>query len=94
VITDFPIWLAEETGYRALALPNESPASVLDLAAHFPGTSLLVVDDEPGGGRWPAILDEGGPGAECFQRLPIPAPADPYTSRAIEETRLYRVGCR
>ena len=27
VISRFPIWLAEETGWRALALPNESPAS-------------------------------------------------------------------
>jgi hypothetical protein len=94
VITDFPIWLAEETGYRALALPNESPESVLDLAARFPGTSLLVVDDDAEGGRWPRILAQGGPGAECFERLPIAAPADPYASRAIEDTRMYRVGCR
>jgi hypothetical protein len=94
VITDFPIWLAEETGYRALALPNEPPASVLDLAARFPGTTLLVVDVGPDAGRWPAILDEGGAGAECFEPIPIPTPADPYASRAIGETRMYRVGCR
>jgi hypothetical protein len=94
VITDFPIWLAEETGYRTLALPNEPPASVLDLASRFPGTTLLVVDAGQDAGRWPAILDDRGPGASCFQALPIPSPSDDYAGRAIRETRMYRVGCR
>jgi hypothetical protein len=94
IITDFPIWLAEETGFQALALPNEPPAVVLDLAAHFPGTSLLVVDAGPDAGSWPAILFTGAAGADCFERLPLPEPADPYLRRAVEDTQLYRVGCR
>jgi hypothetical protein len=94
VITDFPIWLAEETGVRSLALPNEPPRSVLDLAGRFPGTSLLIVDAGIDAGRWPAILAEGGPGSECFQPIAMPEPAaDPLAKRAIEETRLYRVAC-
>ena len=50
VITNFPIWLAESQRIPALALPDESPADVLDLAHDpaFPGTHLLVVvGDEP-----------------------------------------------
>ena len=38
-ITDFPIWLAAATGTRALALPAESPASVVDLARTFGGNN-------------------------------------------------------
>ena len=30
VITDFPIWLAETARVRSLALPDETPADVLD----------------------------------------------------------------
>ncbi len=37
IITNFPIWLSESTGARALALPAESPADVLDLANTLPG---------------------------------------------------------
>jgi len=92
VITDLPIWLAEETGLRTLALPDESPASVLDLARRFPGTDLLVVNTDLG--RWPAILDEGGPGAECFRPIAFPDTLDPAAARALAETRLYRVTCR
>jgi hypothetical protein len=93
VISDYPIWLAEETGRRSLALPDEPPASVLDLAAAFPGTHLLVVDRREGGGRWPAILEEGLPGSECFRRIDLPKPADPLTLRAVAGTQAYRVGC-
>ena len=37
VIANFPIWMAEASGSTPLALPDESPADVLDLAAAFPG---------------------------------------------------------
>jgi hypothetical protein len=94
VITDFPIWLAEETGYRALALPNEPPESVLDLARHFPGATLLVVDRGTDAGLWPGVLDQRATGSTCFERLEIPTPADPYLRQAIEATQMYRVGCR
>jgi hypothetical protein len=69
VITDFPIWLATEDNVHALALPNERPAEVLDLATRF-GAKLLVVgqDDE---GQWPEILDPEEPGSECFRLVPL-----------------------
>ena len=74
VITDFPIWLAEETGARAIALPDESPDSVLDLARHFPGTSLVIATDG-GDGRWPAIAGTDPTGIRCFQPVPLRASA-------------------
>src|SRR4029078_11701294 len=35
VIHDFPIWLAETSRRPALALPDESPMDVIDLAKYF-----------------------------------------------------------
>ena len=43
VIANFPIWMAWAERVDALALPDETPADVLDLAAAFPGTRLLVI---------------------------------------------------
>ncbi len=43
VIANHPIWVAEAGGVRALALPDESVASVLDLARTF-GARIVVVD--------------------------------------------------
>jgi hypothetical protein len=70
VITDFPIYLAEETGAYALALPDEPPASVVDLASHFPGTRLLLVatDDE---GLWPEAALADSVGLACFDFVPL-----------------------
>jgi hypothetical protein len=94
IITDFPIWLADTTGNPALALPEEPPADVLDLARAFPGTRAVVVLDGPGEDRlWPGILADGGPGAECFDELPLPAPTDPALAAALDGTRVYRIGC-
>jgi hypothetical protein len=90
VITNFPIWLAETLRVPALALPDESAASVASLAAAFPGTSLVVVDgrDE---GRYPAAFDSGEPGAACFRELLLSA-SNP-TSAFLADTRVFRVVC-
>ena len=92
IITNFPIWLSESTGARALALPAESPADVIDLASHFKGTSLLILhgDDH---GDWPEILDTDAPSADCFDEIDIGTPADPKLARALENTRVYRLDC-
>ena len=66
VITDAPIWLAESAHVRTLGLPDESPASVLDLADRF-GAKLLIVRDETNR-DWPGILSSGEEAAECFRR--------------------------
>ena len=65
IVTDFPIWLAEARRLPTLALPDESPADVVSLAAAFPGTRYLVMmDDEHG--AWPDVLAGSASGADCF----------------------------
>jgi hypothetical protein len=93
VITDNPIWLAESAHVTTLALPEESPEAVVALAQRF-GAKLLVVtiDDSR---EWPGILDEGGPGSECFRNVSL---AD-YSGRttedraALAQVRVFRVIC-
>jgi hypothetical protein len=73
VITDVPIYLAYVTGSHALALPDEPPDSVVDLARHFPGTHLLIVD-EANAGIWPEIGGNAPLAARvpvCFRRLDL-----------------------
>lgn len=92
VITDYPIWLSETSGVPGLALPDESPASVLDLAAAFPGTRTLIIH----GGQhtlWPEVIDAGGPGTECFDEVTLGAPADRAQAAALEGTRVFRLVC-
>lgn len=72
VISDHPIWLATQDGVRAISLPDEFPADVLDLANHF-GAKMLIVE-AANGGQWPEILDSEEPGAECFRRVPLQVP--------------------
>ena len=90
VITTFPIWLAESQRIPALALPDETPDDVLDLAASFPGTRLLVIVGDHG--RWPGVLDGSGQGTACFHELdlgPGPAPGpDP-----LADTRAFEIAC-
>jgi hypothetical protein len=91
VITDFPIWLAESTDAKALALPAETPEQVLDLARFFDARLLIIGGGDHGG--WPAVLDSGAPGASCFERLELRPPTDPGLATAIADTRVYRVSC-
>ncbi len=90
VITDFPIWLAESQRIPALALPDESPNDVLNLAESFAGTHLLIVGGEHG--RWPGVLDSLSRAAGCFHELDLgPGPAgepDPLAA-----TRAFEIVC-
>jgi hypothetical protein len=90
VITDWPIWLASELGRPALALPDESPATVLDLAHRF-GARFVVILSPDG----PTTVGASGSGTDqpglpdltgqsCFTNLPLPATAGPGA-------RLYRI---
>jgi len=81
VITDTPIWLAEETGHEALALPDEPPASVLDLAQHFAATLLIVQIDN--GSQWPEVAATTADDAPCFMPVPVPALAGVAVFRII-----------
>ena len=91
-ITDFPIWFSTATGVPGLALPDEPPAAVLDLAAAFTGTEFVVIH---GGAHtlWPAIVDAGGPGTECFEEVPLGTPRDRAQAAALAGTRVFRLVC-
>jgi hypothetical protein len=91
VVTDFPIWLAEAGRVPSLALPDEPPADVLDLAARFGARMLLLVGSEHG--RWPAVLGTPDPAARCFEEVPLPVPANPVDARALADVRLFRIRC-
>ena len=69
VITDNPIWLAEAARVPAIALPEESPDAVVELARQF-GATLLVL--RSGTDReWPEILNGAESDAKCFQEVPL-----------------------
>jgi hypothetical protein len=90
IITDAPIWMPYTGGGTGLALPFESPASVLDLAHRFHASIVVVASaNQP----FPATLAAGGAGSECFQAVEIGRPADPAFARALEGTSVYRVVC-
>jgi hypothetical protein len=92
VITDFPIWFAEATRHHAIALPNEPPESILDLARSFdPPARILVVSASNEGGVWPAAILTGAPGAECF--VPIELPDPPTDPGALDDILAFRIRC-
>lgn len=93
VITDFPIWLAEETGIRTLALPDEAPESILDLARQFPGTALVISSDL-GGGRWPEIALADPTGIRCLEPVPLPGQRGPNNGEdPLAGIRVFRIVC-
>lgn len=89
VIANHPIWLAEVERVPTLALPDEEPTAVVDLARTF-GARLLVIDTDAHG-RWPAVLDTDGPDAACFAPLTL----DPAHARATgaDRFRAWRIVC-
>ncbi len=93
IITNFPIWLAETPGVRALALPAESPSDVVDLASDpaFAGTRLLIVIGHDHGG-WPAVLDRPGPAVDCFHELSLGAGPSGVTD-PLADVRVFEVAC-
>jgi len=94
VIADFPIWYAEGMREQAVALPDEPPTAILDLARRF--NARLLVISKPDHGRWPAVLDAGGPDTTCFSEIHLAPPADAVLAAALRGTRVFRitlVGC-
>jgi hypothetical protein len=90
VISNFPIWLAETQGVPGLALPNEPPSDVLDLARRF--DARLVVLAAAQHGQWPAVLETGAADAECFRELDLgPGPAG--SSDPLADVRVYEIVC-
>ena len=89
VIARSPIWLAEETGVRALALPDETPADVLDLARAFPGTSVVISGTNTGE-RWPSVAQTDPVGIQCFEPVPL---IDPSGRGLFDDLRVFRIIC-
>jgi len=94
VITNNPIWLADATGVTALALPQESPTSVVTLARHF-HSKLLIVARPDAADLWPWVLDTQSADRECFSEVYLTdnsammaAPGSP-----LDGIRVFRIGC-
>ena len=92
VIANFPIWMAWAERVESLALPAETPADVLDLAAAFPGTRLLVIVGQDHG-DWPAVLDTNAPGTECYTPVDLGPAAPGVSPDPLEDVRVYVIGC-
>jgi hypothetical protein len=88
VISNFPIWVAEAYRVRALALPDEPTADVVDLAGTF-GARLLVLSD-PEHERFMADLERGADGAACFRELDLGSGSDPDP---LADTTVYIIEC-
>jgi hypothetical protein len=90
VIANFPIWMAESQPVNGLALPNEPPADVLDLARTFGARLLVIAADQHG--QWPAVLDSGAPDAECFEPLEL-APGPVSGADPLASVHAFRIVC-
>ena len=92
VIHDFPIWLAEAERVPTLALPDETPSDVLDLAAAF-GAEWLVTA-QPDHGEWPDVLAAADdPAAACFTEMDLPTPPNPADAALLTDVRVFRITC-
>lgn len=93
VISNFPIWMAETQRIPSLALPDEPPEDVLDLARTFPGTRLLVLISAEGK-HWPDDLEAGLPGSECFRAVDLGPPRSGSAGPDIlEDVLVYEIVC-
>ena len=92
VIANFPIWMAWAERVESLALPAETPTDVLDLAAAFPGTRLLVIVGQDHG-DWPAVLETNAPGTECYTPVDLGPAAPGVSPDPLEDVRVYVIGC-
>jgi hypothetical protein len=91
VMSNFPIWVAESQRVSTLALPDESPRDVLDLASRFPDTRYLILTD-PQSHHWPADLQAGMPGSDCFTPVTL-APYQGTGEDPLDTTTVYEIGC-
>jgi len=89
VVTDFPIWLSTEDDVHAIALPNEPPSDVLDLATRF-GAKLLVVSRSDDG-QWPEILDQEALDAQCFRLVQLPGAED--ATSPLADVAVFQIVC-
>ena len=91
VITNFPIWMAETQRIPSLALPDEPPRDVLDLASHF-GAKLMVLLDADST-HWPVDLANGVDGAQCFHEIDLKTAAGAARAEIMGNARAFEVAC-
>ncbi len=91
VITNFPIWMAETRRISALALPDEPPLDVLDLAHTFKARLVVLLDAEST--HWPVDVDAGVDGAACFREFDLTEAGDPALDTALGGARVFEVVC-
>ena len=91
VIADFPIWLAETQRVPTLALPDEAPSDVLDLAEEFGARWLIMTNDDHG--AWPAILDGGPILRRPASRRSSSRSLTTRRGRAVDGVRVFRIEC-
>ncbi len=94
VITDNPIWLAETAHVPAVALPEESPEAVLDLADRF-GARLLIVRSDTDR-LWPGVLSQQSDASKCFREVPITdiSGNKPADGSALASIHVFWIVCR
>jgi len=91
VITNFPIWMAETQRISSLALPDEPPRDVLDLASTFDARLVVLLDADSR--HWPADLDARADGAECFRELDLGPTAGAGVPGPLGNVRAFEVVC-
>ena len=71
LMSNFPIWVAESLRVsRRSRCPTSRRRDVLDLVSNFPGARYLILSD-PEGKHWPADLQAGLPGSDCFTPIDL-----------------------
>ncbi len=91
VIANFPIWMAETRRISTLALPDEPPRDVLDLARTFKARLVVLLDADST--HWPVDLDAGADGAACFRDLGLTPSGDAAMDKALGGARAFEVVC-
>lgn len=72
IITDHPMWVAAVLDQPAIALPDEEPAAVVELAERFGAPWIVLVGER---GRYPDAL-LGADGRSCLAAEPVPLTLD------------------
>ena len=92
VISDAPIWLSTSSGHRAIVLPNEDAAAVLDLARHF--DAHFLVFNSSNENAFIQHLVHADSDSNCFTQIHFTLPTAPIQAAALADTRIWRITCK
>ena len=81
------------SGSPSLALPDEPPRDVLDLATDPRFNAKLVVLLDADSTHWPHDIDAGVDGAACFRELDLGADTSPDSDDPLADVRAFEVVC-